>query len=164
MTAELTFSGLFSYDCEDSFKRLPIHLLGDGWSHVHGLLRIEVSGQVLPHMGFFGEDDVCFNTWLEELSRIVQTLSGSEVAEYTFDEGEQGQAAFAFKRRGDLLLVSVVDSEISGAAGEPYYQDVSCSWAAFESAVVTFFSDFRGVLFDQCPAVAEEWWRRHASA
>jgi hypothetical protein len=162
MSASLSFANLFTYGIEDPSQRLPLSRLSDGDGHIHGLLRLALSGNVMPHMGFFGPDDVCFNTWIEELSHITRLLSESDVAAYTFDEGEQGQPAFHFQRQGDLLLVSVVDSTLSGAAGEPSYQGVTCSWESFLSAVASFFASFHGALFTQCPLVAETWWRMHA--
>lgn len=164
MSASLSFSSLFTYEGGDSSKRLPLRSLGGRCTHVHGLLELEVSGKVLPHMGFFGPDDVCFNTWIEELSRITRALADSQSAEYTFDEGEQGQPAFSFRRQGDLLLVSVVASALSGAAEDASSQNISCFWSAFQSAVSAFFASFRKTLLEQCPAVAEGWWSKHAAA
>ena len=163
MSVKISFSKLFIHDVEDPTKRMLLENIDDGYAHIHGRLKLEISGNVLPSMGFFGPDDVCFNTWTEELSRITQILSDAEVAENTFDEGEQGQPAFSFKRQGDLLLVSVKDSMLSGAEGDASYQDISCSWPAFQLAVAYFMVCFRKTLLEQCPAVAEEWWRMRAT-
>lgn len=164
MTATLAFSKLFTYDMEDSSERLPLGRLADEDGHVHGLLELAISGRGLPHMGFFGPDDVCFNTWVDELVRIVQALDRSETGEYTFDEGEQGQPAFAFRRRGDALAVSVVDSLISGGRADPGFQDVACRWLEFRSAVMTFLADFHATLLEACPLVAERWWAARMAA
>lgn len=164
MSARISFSKLFTYDVEDSSKRLPLSALADESDHIYGLLEFEISGRVLPHMDFFGTDDVCFNTWIEELFRVARTLARSDACEYTFDEGEQGQPAFAFRRRGNLFDVSVVDSELSGAPGDASYQCISCTWPEFQLAVDAFASRFHAALLEQCSLVAEAWWAARAVA
>ena len=42
-------------------------------------------------LGFWGPDDVCFNDWAHVLQEAATVLGTSDPAEYTFDEGEQGQ-------------------------------------------------------------------------
>lgn len=162
MSATITFSELFTYAVDDPSIRLPLDALAHSAGHIHGLLMFEVSGRVLPHMGFFAPNDVCFNTWVEELSHVVLDLGAKEAATYTFDEGEQGQPAFAFKRDGDILYVSVAQSLLSGAEGDPSYQDVSCQWSEFLAATSAFFARFRAALLEQCPGVGQTWWATHA--
>jgi hypothetical protein len=162
MTAHISFSELFTYAADNSTVRLPLDALAHSAGHVHGLLEIEISGRTLPHMGFFGSADVCFNTWVEELSRVVQELGTNASTAYTFDEGEQGQPAFAFERNGDLLYLSVVESPLSGATGDPLYQNVSCAWSEFDAAVSSFFTTFRAVLLEQSPRVGQTWWSEYA--
>jgi len=162
MSASLFFSGLFTYDAEASSRRMPLDTVADSDGHIHGLLQFEISGKALPQLGFFGSDDVCFNTWIEELSRMLQTLAGASDAEYVFDEGEQGQPAFAFRRRSERLSVSVVDSLLSGAPGDPSYQNIGCSWSEFHAAVTAFLGSFHEVLLEECPTMGQEWWSRHA--
>jgi len=151
MSVSISFSQLFTYTIDDTSVRLPLDALAQSAGHIHGLLKLEVSGCMLPYMGFFGPDDVCFNTWVEELSQVVAALEAAETAEYTFDEGEQGQPAFTFKRDGELLYVSVVKSQLSGAEGDPSYQAVSCQWSEFRAAVSSFFASFYAALLEQCP-------------
>jgi len=162
MTARLSFSELFTYAVGDASVRLPLNALSHSAGHIHGLLELEVSGHVMPHMGFFGPNDVCFNTWIEELSKVVLQLGAKEAATYTFDEGEQGQPAFVFKRVGAILYVSVAESLLSGAESDPSYQDVSCQWSEFHAAVRDFFASFRSVLLGHCPRVGQTWWSTHA--
>ena len=162
MSASITFSQLFTYAVDETSVRLPLGDLTCSAGHIHGLLKLEISGRVLPHMGFFGTDDVCFNIWVEELSHLVLELGAAEAATYTFDEGEQGQPAFAFRRDGDLLYVSVVESQVSGADGDPSYQAVSCKWSEFRAAVSSFFTSFSTALLEQCPRVGQSWWASHA--
>ena len=162
MTATISFSGLFVYPPDDSSVHLPLVSLAHSAGHIHGLLKLEVAGRALPHMGFFGSDDVCFNTWVEELLHVVRELGTRETGSYVFDEGEQGQPAFAFKRDHDFLYVSVVESLLSGAAPDPSYQAVRCRWPEFLAAVSAFLASFREVLLEQCPGVGQTWWATHA--
>jgi len=162
MSAIISFSELFTYAVDDSSIRLPLNALAASAGHIHGFLKLEISGRVLPHMGFFGPDDVCFNTWIEELSHVVRELGAKDTATYIFDEGEQGQPAFTFKRNGSLLRISVVGSPLSGANGDPSYQDVSCQWPEFLAAVSSFFASFRAALLAQSPRVGQTWWGAHA--
>lgn len=115
-------------------------------------------------MGFWGPDDVCFNTWAEELSRILLTLGCHEAATYTFDEGEQGQPAYEFRREGDTLLVSVVSSLLSGAEGDSSFKEVKCRWGEFVLAASNFFSAFHSALIEQCPDAGPIWWNSNVPA
>jgi hypothetical protein len=161
MSVSISFSKLFTY-AEDTSDRLPLSALSEGAGHIHGILELRFSGRVLPHMGFFGPDDVCFNTWVEELSRVMLELKAAEVASYTFDEGEQGQPAFAFHKEGGQVFISVVESSLSGAKGDQSYQRVNCQWSEFQAAVSSFFSSFYATVSAQCPKVAPAWWVAHA--
>lgn len=161
MNTSISFSQLFTYAVHDTSVRLPLEALADSTDHIHGLLTLKISGRALPHMGFFGPDDVCFNTWIEELYQVTLKLEAAEAATYTFDEGKQGQPAFVFKRNGELLFVSVVESHLSGADGDPSYQAVSCRWSEFHAAVAAFFVSFHSALLEQCPGVGKAWWAAH---
>jgi hypothetical protein len=112
-------------------------------------------------MGFFGPHDVCLNTWIEEFTEVVRNLAASESAMYVFDEGEQGQPAFEFKRDGNVLSVSVVESVLSGASADPAFQSVSCPWSDFHSEVQNFFIEFRQALLVAAPRSGQAWWERH---
>ncbi len=65
----LAAMGWVGYDSE----RLPLHML-DPDCCIHGYLRIEIGGRLVPHMGFFGPDDVCFSNWAEEFDAITRTF------------------------------------------------------------------------------------------
>lgn len=54
MVVIISFSKLFILDVEDPTKRMPLENLDDGYAHIHGLLKLEISGNVLPRMGFSG--------------------------------------------------------------------------------------------------------------
>lgn len=74
--------------------RAPITDLGaDGNQHIHGELWIRFNGRGLPAPGYFGADDVCISTWVEELAIVSAELGASGSGRYVFDECEQGQPA-----------------------------------------------------------------------
>ena len=61
--------------------RLPLSALDMEWgSHIHGELRIEIAGRVLPYVGYFGEDDCCFNDWAHELASALACFEKSNPA------------------------------------------------------------------------------------
>lgn len=69
-TIRLSFRDLWTYG-EDTATRLPLRSLGGGYGHIHGRLDFEVGGRLLPHLGYFGPDDVCFGEWLRELQTAL---------------------------------------------------------------------------------------------
>ena len=91
--------------------------------HIHGGLRIEIGGRLVPCLGYFGADDVCLDVWVGELSAAAQSLE-SPNGKHSFDEGEQGQPAFVFEREGEHAHFSIADSMISGGVGLPDWQRV----------------------------------------
>lgn len=141
-------------------ERAPLSdLEADGeLGHIHGLLTIELAGRAVPHLGFFGPDDVCLDTWVVELCNAVNRLAIAP-SEYTFDEGEQGQPAFRFVRVGDELAVSIVESSFSGGRADPDWQAVTCRYADFRAALVDFLGALRDDLrLATLPGIAERWW------
>ncbi|MCB9881426.1 MAG: hypothetical protein H6834_06515 [Planctomycetes bacterium] len=138
---------------------MPLSALDDdARSHVHGALRVEIDGRRLPWMGFFGPDDVCLNDWARELSQARHTLSTSDVAVHVFDEGEQGQPAFEFRREGERVFVSIVDSTIGDGRSDPAWQRVPCRWHDFDTAVRAFVRELRAALEAEAPeAMARAW-------
>jgi hypothetical protein len=161
-TATIDFRSLFTYAAEDASIRLPVSALASGGEHVHGELIIGLGGRRLPHLGFFGDDDVCFNTWLQELLSIKRALSAAEESTYVFDEGEQGQPAFEFSREGELLFTSVVASALSGAGADLSYQRVCCMWADFAAAVCSFKEELRSTVEREAGSHGESWWLENA--
>ena len=91
-------------------------------------------------------------------------MDANEESRYTFDEGEQGQPAYLFVREGEVLYVSVVDSELSGASGNANYQQVSCAWRAFREATAEYLKALRRELDQEVPGFAPTWFERYASA
>src|SRR5690606_24049539 len=107
---EIDFANLWTYEGDSSDERLPLSQLSESGGHIHGLLQIKVNGTVLPRLGFFGPDDVCFNEWVFTLRSALRELSDSTSTSYTYGEGEQGQPAFLFERDGDAAFLSIVAS------------------------------------------------------
>jgi hypothetical protein len=164
MAALIRFENLFTYTAEATGIRLPLSALASGTHHVHGRLEIIISGKPLPALGYAGTDDVCLNTWTSEISAVVEALNQAGDARYIFDEGEQGQPAYLFVREHDVLYVSVVDSVLSGAQGDPSYQQVSCVWEDFRQAATQYVQALRAELEREVPSYASAWLQRFASA
>jgi hypothetical protein len=119
--------------------RLPLTALTVE-EHIHGLLEIRIAGVPIPQMGFFGPDDVCVDTWFVELLTARHVLLSGDPSAHVFDEAEQGQPAFAFRRRDDTVTVTVEESLIGGGRAIPDLNP-SCLLPAFTDAVDAFESD-----------------------
>lgn len=137
------------------------HLASDT-GHVHGELRVTVSGCRLPRMGFFGPGDVCVGTWLMELNHAAKTLRASDPARYLFDEGEQGQPAFLFEREGDVVILSVVDAEFSDGVGSPEWGRQACKLSEFTGEVARFTLSLEESFEREAPGQGRAWVRRAA--
>jgi hypothetical protein len=96
-------------------------------THVHGEFWIRVNGRCLPALGYFGPDDVCLGTWVEELTSIASELVASDPARYVFDEGEQGQPAYVFERVGDRVRVSLAISQTGDGAAFARWGEETCA-------------------------------------
>jgi hypothetical protein len=157
-------SGLWTHGDAPS-ERLPLTQLerrGE-LGHVHGRLSIEIDGREVPHLGFFGPDDVCFNAWLVELSHALAAVA-EEAGEHTFDECEQGQPAFKFVRVRDMVSFSIVASVLSGSDGDSGWSDVRVPYGEFRDAVLSFVEELKGLLAHQAPSAWERWWPSEASS
>lgn len=162
MSANILFSELFTYSVDNPEEKLPVSQLTQSDCHIHGHLQVVIDNRVMPHMGFFGPHDVCFNTWLEEFAKVLGSLGPSATAIYVFDEGEQGQPGFEFKRSDETLSVSVIASAISDGSADASFQSVCCQWAEFESEVELFFMQFHQALIAAAPGPGHLWWKQHA--
>ncbi len=141
-------------------RRRPLSAL-NGNSHIHGGLRIVIGGRTVPHLGYFGPDDVCFFAWFEEFEKIIETFQDRANATYTFDEGEQGQPAFRFDKRADTVYLSITDSEISDGSGDPDWQNVVFSYEDFTTAYKKLKADFLAELDRAAPRAKEKWLRTY---
>lgn len=135
--------------------KLPLSELKGG-DHLHGGLRIEVGGRLVPHLGFFGPDDVCFNTWMAELHAVAQAFEKSETGRYVFDEGEQGQPAFIFERAGDLAFFTISEG-IGGGSANPDWQRVQFLPQDFLAAHKIFCERFLAAIRGVAPKGARKW-------
>ncbi len=129
-------------------------------SHVHGLLVLRIGGRRVPSMGHTSPDNVCVGTWLPELLAARKAVA-VEGGAHVFDEGERGQPAFRFERRGRDVLVSIVPSLLSGGEGSSAWQDVPCDHTAFASEVVQLAKRFRRDLRGAAPSAFDAWWSEH---
>jgi hypothetical protein len=164
-SVRISAADLWTYRIADTggTVREPLSRLGEerNGGHVHGSLNIAIAGRSVPRLGFFGPDDVCLNTWLVELCNVVNELAAVS-GEYTFDEGEQGQPAFAFARIGDDVAFSIDESVLGDGPAEPEWQDVRFPYRDFRAAVRLFLDELRSELRRQAPDAWEGWWPREA--
>ncbi|AKV04297.1 hypothetical protein AKJ09_10960 [Labilithrix luteola] len=144
-------------------EREPLSRLGERRNsrHVHGTLTIEIAGRSVPHLGYFGPDDVCLNTWLVELCNVVNALA-QPAGKYTFDEGEEGQPAFDFERVGDDVTFSIDDSLLADGAANPEWQRVRFPYQDLRASVRTLLDEIREELRREAPRAWEQWWPREA--
>lgn len=133
-------------------------------AHVHGELMIIVDGARVPHLGFFGPRGVCVGTWLRELTSARQLLAVKDGACHLFDEGEQGQPAFQFRRVGDRVDVSVLDSEMSDGVGDSEWGTRSCTLAEFDAGIAAFVAELASILDEAAPGVGRLWVQRHGNS
>jgi hypothetical protein len=131
-------------------------------SHIHGGLRLEIAGRLIPCLGFWGPDDVCFGTWLEELCHAAEALR-TPGGKHTFDEGEQGQPAFVFERDADRGFFTIAASAFSGGKAHPGWQRVEFVPGDFQAAYHSFRTCFSAELHAAAPATAELWLRQFRS-
>jgi hypothetical protein len=159
MSVSITFGDLWAYSGELSDERVSLsELPADGRAHIHGRLELSIHGRLLPHLGFFGADDVCFNTWLSELRTAAKRLSQSDRSEHVFDEGEQGQPAFTFERRGVSVYVTVAESLLGGGQADLDWQQVECKFDEFVDAIRHFETALRSAVLSQAPTAGEAWF------
>lgn len=163
-TVRIRFSDLWTHGDEPG-ERLDLDALEQNGElgHIHGTLVMEIGGRVVPYLGFFGPDDVCFDAWVAALCTVVSALTPGS-AKYTIDEGEQAQPAHRFARtEGGNLSLSIVASAISGGRADPAWQNVTCRFTDFVHAVESFVCDLRDELRGRAPSTWDRWWPEAAS-
>jgi len=129
--------------------------------HVHGQLEIEIDGRLLPRLGYAGPNDVCFDDWVRELHYMHCRLDSAKNSEYVYDEGEQGQPAYVFRRAKDTVYVSVRASSFSDGLGDPNWNEIPVDYGLFRSAVSSFILDFLETLKREDKKRTEVWWERN---
>jgi hypothetical protein len=139
-------------------ERKPLFALAPG-NHVHGGLRLEIAGRLVPSLGYWGQNDACFQVWLEELRRAAEALKPSG-RRHIFDEGEQGQPAFVFEREGDQGFFTIAASELSDGEANPHWYRVEFSPEDFLAAYQNFRASFTAELRRVSPVAANAWLKR----
>ncbi len=138
---------------------LPLAQLS-GEEHIHGGLRLEMGGRLVPDMGHWGPDDVCFNEWLVQLQTVARTFATADAGpvRHVYDDAEQGQPAFLFEREGERAYFSIIASKIGGGDADPDWQRVEFSPEEFIAEHRRFQQAFLAELRASVPpAVLEEW-------
>ena len=135
--------------------KLPLSELKGG-DHLHGGLRIEIGGRLIPDLGYFGPDDVCFNTWLTEMEAVARILRSSDSGQHTFDEGEQGQPAYVFERVGDRAYLTI-GAGSGGGSANPTWQHIEFSPEEFLVAHKQFCESFLANIRAAAPKGAPKW-------
>jgi hypothetical protein len=151
---QISFNGLAVLKGDS--EPLPLSALTED-CHVHGELQIRIGDSLLPHLGYLGPDDVCFSTWLVELDNVLKEFEGKRIAQYLFDEGEQGQPAFLFEREGEQMFLSIIHSEISEGKGDHKCQKVAFTYLEFVNQVKRLQSSFLTELKMEAPATYKKW-------
>ena len=153
MSFEIELGDLYVPGPPGSNTRLGLETLpSDGREHIHGRLEIRVNGRAMPALGYFGPDDVCLGQWAHELLLVLRTLSAGNEARHVYDEGEQGQPVFEFRRDESRAYISITDSD---------WRAVACDAGAMLSSVRSFLDELRGRLESLAPHAATAWWARN---
>jgi hypothetical protein len=129
--------------------------------HIHGGLRLEIAGSLVPYLGYWGSDDVCFGQWLDELRQAAAALAHRS-GRHIFDEGEQGQPAFIFQRDGDRAFFTIAASEISDGLADAGWQRVDFNPDDFIAAYEQFVTSFCEELLAASPSGTKAWLTRFA--
>ncbi|MEC4982941.1 MAG: hypothetical protein SAJ37_15870 [Oscillatoria sp. PMC 1068.18] len=129
-------------------------------SHIHGELIIKIKDRCVPRLGYWGKNDVCFSQWIQKLTNIRQNFRGKINSVYVFDEGEQGQPAFLFERKGEMMYLSIVDSRLSDGKGEKNWQKVEFSYRDFVREYEGFCQQFFAEIEKAASQTAPLWVKK----
>ena len=131
-----------------------------GEDHIHGGLRLEIGGRLVPHLGHWGPDDVCFNEWLVQLWTVARAFAtaGAEPVRHVYDDCEQGQPAFLFEREGERAYFSIIASDIGGGDADPAWQRIEFSPVELIAEQARFQQAFLTELRATAPPAAVEEW------
>jgi hypothetical protein len=156
----ISISDLWTYNVKNVNKRLSLNYLPEnGLAHIHGRLEIYVAGRLLPYLGYFGPDDVCFGSWTEVLIGARNELASADNSEFEYDEGEQGQPIFKFSREGSSIFVSIVESHEH--PGDPDWQRVECSLEDLISAIDAYLKLLEKTVSSASPVGGRNWLKRY---
>jgi hypothetical protein len=155
-SVRISFKNLSALKMEVNAKPMPLSSL-DANCHIHGNLQFCIGEKQVPSMGYWSEDDVCFSDWIHEFEGIIKAFSGKENASYTFDEGEQGQAAYLFEKEGESVYLSIIDSVLTDMEGDPDWQRVEFGYSDFLEQYQEFKAQFLNQLYADAPRFAAQW-------
>jgi hypothetical protein len=130
---------------------------GNPYSHIHGYLNFEIDGRSVPHMGYFGADDVCFNQWIAVFAGVRKAVQ-RQLPFYKFDEFEQGQPAFLFEvKPGSRIALSIIKSESGEGHDDPDWQQVTFRYADFKAEFLDFRTRFLAEISRIAPVQLDYW-------
>jgi hypothetical protein len=143
-----------------SFRNLAV-ISGEGESlplsalnhdcHIHGELEFKIGNKRVPYMGFGGPEDVCFSDWITQLDTVVHFFNRNDHFSYLYDEGEQGQPAYLFKRQKEKCFLSIINSKYEhGGTGHPQWQQIEFGYRDF----LNRYREFREKFFKELQAAA----------
>ena len=126
------------------------------FKHVHGYLGMVINGRGLPGMGYYSENEVCFNLWIDVFVCIRRhILNPGHIC--TFDDGEMRPAiAFEIQPRSCISV-----SRVKGVAGvgprNSDWQGVIFDYADYKAAFLSFRQLFLEEIAKLAPAQLEYW-------
>ncbi len=138
----------------------PLSELTPESRHVHGRLTICIGGRTVPGLGYWGPSDVCMVDWLAEMRSVLQAFESDDVGQHAFDEGEQGQPSFVFRRMRDRGFFTIADSAISDGVADPDWQDVEFVAGDLALEVRLLLARWLYELRAGAPRVADAWMDR----
>lgn len=161
-TVEISFENLLvsGYGDEDESRRLPMSRLGlDENACVHGKIRLLIGGRLVPHMGFFGPDDVCLWEWLGNLREVETAFRADQNARVVVGGAEQGEPSFVWEREGEQGHLTLADSELrSGGVADAQWQKIPFLVSDFLAAYARFRAEAREFIVREAPHCGLEWW------
>lgn len=155
---KITFNDLWTYDVKNYKNKLSISKLNCvDITHIHGTLNIYIYGRKIPYLGYFGENDVCFNSWCKELANIAAEFKNKKSTIYIYDEGEQGQPAFRFEKTNKNVSFSIIDSKISDGEGDPDWQNLKFNYRDFLLEYYNFKEKLLKEISSKAPQILDFW-------
>jgi hypothetical protein len=112
----------------------------------------------LPRVGYWGEGDVCLGDWAVELHRARAAVTAAADGVHIYDEGEQSQPAYEFRRSGPSVLISVIEGSGGGEA-DPDWQQVACDLTDFVAATADFEESLRATVAVEAGEAGRAWFQ-----
>lgn len=163
-TVEISFENLLvcgngDDDDEDASGRLPMSRLGlDEHACVHGTIRLLIGGRAVPHMGFFGPDDVCLWDWLAHFHEVESAFRTQAEARVFVDAADQSEPAFVWERELETGFLTIAACEWSGGVADAQWQRTPFLVCDFLAAHAKFRFEAREFILREAPHCGQEWW------